>query len=72
MATLKKSFPLAVSLVIASNFASADQVEETVVVADRVETAIESLAVSVNVMDRELISALGSATLPQLLRSQVG
>ena len=72
MAILKKSLPLAVSLVIASSFAGADQLEETVVVADRVETAIESLAVSVNVMDRELITALGSATLPQLLRSQVG
>ena len=72
MAIFKKSLPLAVSLVIASSFAGADQLEETVVVADRVETAVESLAVSVNVMDRELISALGSATLPQLLRSQVG
>ena len=40
--------------------------------ADRVDTAITSLAVSVNVLDRELISALGSATLPQLLKSQVG
>ena len=66
MAIFKKSLPLAVSLVIASSFAGADQLEETVVVADRVETAVESLAVSVNVMDRELISALGSATLPQL------
>jgi len=37
-----------------------------------VSTAIDSIAVSVNVMDRELINALGSATLPQLLRSQVG
>ena len=72
MAIFKKSLPLAVSLVIASSFAGADQLEETVVVADRVETAVESLAVSVNVMDRELIAALGSATLPQLLRSQVG
>ena len=69
MAILKKSLPLAISLVIASSFAGTDQLEETVVVADRVETAIESLAVSVNVMDRELITALGSATLPQLLRS---
>ena len=72
MATLKKSHALAVTLVITSNFAAADQIEETVVVADRVDTPIKSLAVSVNVMDRELISALGSATLPQLLRSQVG
>jgi len=72
MAMLKKSLPLAVSLAFSPSFVVADQVEETIVVADRVETAIESLAVSVNVMDRELISALGSATLPQLLRSQVG
>ena len=69
MAVLKKSLPLALYLVLSPSFATADQVEETVVVADRVETAIESLAVSVNVMDRELISALGSATLPQLLLS---
>ena len=72
MAVLKKSLPLALYLVLSPSFATADQVEETVVVADRVETAVESLAVSVNVMDREFISALGSATLPQLLRSQVG
>ena len=72
MAVLKKSLPLALYLVLSPSFAKADQIEETVVVADRVETAVESLAVSVNVMDRELISALGSATLPQLLRSQVG
>ena len=37
MAILKKSLPLAVSLVIASSFAGADQLEETVVVADRVK-----------------------------------
>ena len=58
MAMLKKSLPLALSLVLSPSFAMADQVEETVVVADRVETAIESLAVSVNVIDRELISCL--------------
>ena len=64
MAVLKKSLPFALFLALSPSFTLADQVEETVVVADRVETAIESLAVSVNVMDRELISALGSATLP--------
>ena len=72
MATLKKSLSLAVSLTFAANASLASEIEETVIVADRVDTAIESLAVSVNVMDRDLISALGSATLPQLLRSQVG
>ena len=72
MATLKKPLSLAVSLTFAANASLASEIEETVIVADRVDTAIESLAVSVNVMDRDLISALGSATLPQLLRSQVG
>ena len=72
MATLKKPLSLAVSLTFAANASFANEIEETVIVADRVDTAIESLAVSVNVMDRDLISALGSATLPQLLRSQVG
>ena len=72
MATLKNALPFLITLVLVHPSASADQIDETVVVADRVDTAVESLAVSVNVMDRELISALGSATLPQLLRSQVG
>ncbi len=72
MNDLRKPFTLAVSIILASHTALAVELEETVVVADRVDTAVESLAVSVNVMDRELISALGSATLPQLLRSQVG
>ena len=72
MNRLKLSSTLAASITVTSHIALAAQIEETVVVADRVDTAIESLAVSVNVMDRELISALGSATLPQLLRSQVG
>lgn len=72
MAMLKKPLSLAVSLTFAANISLANELEETVVVADRVDTAIESLAVSVNVMDRDLITALGSATLPQLLRSQVG
>lgn len=72
MATLKNALPFLITLVLMHPSASADQIDETVVVADRVDTAVESLAVSVNVMDRELISALGSATLPQLLRSQVG
>lgn len=72
MAMLKKPLSLAVSLTFAANVSLANELEETVVVADRVDTAIESLAVSVNVMDRDLITALGSATLPQLLRSQVG
>ena len=72
MAKLKNALPFVITLVLLHPLASADQIDETVVVADRVDTAVESLAVSVNVMDRELISALGSATLPQLLRSQVG
>ena len=72
MAKLIRSLTLAVSITVSSHFAVADSIEETVVVADRVDTAITSLAVSVNVLDRELISALGSATLPQLLKSQVG
>ena len=72
MAKLTRSLTLAVSITVSSHFAVADSIEETVVVADRVDTAITSLAVSVNVLDRELISALGSATLPQLLKSQVG
>ena len=72
MVILKRSLALIAPLVVFAHAASAERIEETVVVADRVETALESLAVSVNVMDRELISALGSATLPQLLRSQVG
>jgi vitamin B12 transporter len=50
----------------------ASTIEETVVVADRINTASDALAVSVNVLDRALISALGSATLPQLLESEVG
>ena len=72
MAKLTRSLTLAVSITVSSHFAVADSIEETVVVADRVDTAITSLAVSVNVLDRKLISALGSATLPQLLKSQVG
>ena len=72
MNTLKRVIPVAISLACLSQLAIANQIDETVVVADRVSTATESLAVSVNVMDRELIDALGSATLPQLLRSQVG
>ena len=72
MAKLIRSLTLAVSITVSSHFAVADSIEETIVVADRVDTAITSLAVSVNVLDRELISALGSATLPQLLKSQVG
>ena len=72
MAKLTRSLTLAVSITVSSHFVVADSIEETVVVADRVDTAITSLAVSVNVLDRKLISALGSATLPQLLKSQVG
>lgn len=72
MATHKRYLALAISVSLAPQVSIAGAIEETVVVADRVETAIESLAVSVNVMDRELITALGSATLPQLLRTQVG
>ena len=66
--------PLAAAVLLAflpqSLFAST--IEETVVVADRINTASDALAVSVNVLDRALISALGSATLPQLLESEVG
>lgn len=72
MSTLKRALPVAILLACTSQLAISDGIEETVVVADRVSTAIDSIAVSVNVMDRELINALGSATLPQLLRSQVG
>ena len=72
MAKLTRPLTLAVSIAVSSHFAVAGSIEETVVVADRVDTAVSSLAVSVNVLDRELISALGSATLPQLLKSQVG
>ena len=50
----------------------AEIIEETVIVADRVDTSSQSLAVSVNIIDRELIEVLGSATLPQLLKTQVG
>ena len=50
----------------------ASTIEETVIVADRINIASDALAVSVNVLDRALISALGSATLPQLLESEVG
>ena len=50
----------------------AETIEETVIVADRVDTQSEALAVSVNVIDREMIEALGAATLPQLLKTQVG
>jgi vitamin B12 transporter len=50
----------------------AETIEETVIVADRVDTSNQSLAVSVNVIDRALMEALGSATLPQLLKTQVG
>ena len=50
----------------------AETIEETVIVADRVDTSSQSLAVSVNIIDRELMEALGSATLPQLLKTQVG
>ena len=66
--------PLAAAVLLAflpqSLFAST--IEETVVVADRINTASDALAVSVNVLDRALISALGSATLSQLLESEVG
>jgi len=72
MATLKKQLILTLSVAAASQLAIAEAIDETVIVADRIETTRDSLAVSVNVIDRELISALGSATLPQLLRSQVG
>ena len=72
MSTLKRALPVAILLACTSQLAISDGIEETVVVADRVSTAIDSIAVSVNVMDRELINALGSATLPQLLRLQVG
>ena len=72
MATLKQQLILALSFAAASQFSIAESIDETVIVADRIETTRDSLAVSVNVIDRELISALGSATLPQLLRSQVG
>ena len=72
MSTLKIALPVAILLACTSQLVISDGIEETVVVADRVSTAIDSIAVSVNVMDRELINALGSATLPQLLRSQVG
>ena len=72
MATLKQQLIFALSVAAASQFTIAESIDETVIVADRIETTIDSLAVSVNVIDRELISALGSATLPQLLRSQVG
>ncbi len=72
MATLKKQLILALSVAAASQLAIAESIDETVIVADRIETTRDSLAVSVNVIDREFISALGSATLPQLLRSQVG
>ena len=72
MATLKRQLILALSFATASQFSIAESIDETVIVADRIETTRDSLAVSVNVIDRELISALGSATLPQLLRSQVG
>ena len=50
----------------------AETIEETVIVADRIDTSSQSLAVSVNVIDRKLMEALGSATLPQLLKTQVG
>ena len=50
----------------------AETIEETVIVADRVDTSSQSLAVSVNIIDRALMEALGSATLPQLLKTQVG
>jgi vitamin B12 transporter len=72
MATLKKQLILALSVAAASQLAIAESIDETVIVADRIETTRDSLAVSVNVIDREFISALGSATLPQLLQSQVG
>ena len=72
MGTLKKQLILALSVAATSQLAIAESIDETVIVADRIETTRDSLAVSVNVIDRELISALGSATLPQLLRSQVG
>ena len=72
MATLKRQLILALSFATASQFSIAESIDETVIVADRIETTRDSLAVSVNVLDRDLISALGSATLPQLLRSQVG
>jgi len=58
MAKLTRSLTLAVSITVSSHFVVADSIEETVVVADRVDTAVTSLAVSVNVLDRELISAL--------------
>ena len=49
----------------------AETIEETVIVSDRVNTSSQSLAVSV-IIDRALMEALGSVTLPQLLKTQVG
>ena len=49
----------------------AETIEETVIVADRVDTSSQSLAVSVNIIDRELMEALGSATLPQLSKPRL-
>ena len=72
MATLKQQLVFALSVAATSQITIAESIDETVIVADRIQTTRDSLAVSVNVIDRELISALGSATLPQLLRSQVG
>ncbi|MCH1553721.1 MAG: TonB-dependent receptor, partial [Luminiphilus sp.] len=72
MAAFRKHLILVLSFSAASQFAISESIDETVIVADRIKTTKDSLAVSVNVIDRELISALGSATLPQLLRSQVG
>ena len=64
MATFKQLF-FALSVAASSQFTIAESIDETVIVADRIETTRDSLAVSVNVIDRELISALGSATLPR-------
>ncbi|MGB0323378.1 MAG: TonB-dependent receptor, partial [Luminiphilus sp.] len=61
-----------VSLAVNPIATLAETIEETVIVADRVDTSSQSLAVSVNIIDRELMETLGSATLPQLLKTQVG
>ena len=65
-------FLIVMLIAVVSNITMASTMEETVVVADRVDTSADSLAVSVNVIDREQINILGSATLPQLLKTQVG
>jgi vitamin B12 transporter len=67
-------FRMTIGVALAVNPIStlAETIEETVIVADRVDTSSQSLAVSVNIIDRALMEALGSATLPQLLKTQVG